>query len=541
MSQKTDNQPLAQAFTIADLPGRVRKYVDVPQGRRGVTVDGDGEVEIFEPGRHLVLSGIGRLLGGGAGFRAGFIPAGPFTARIKAENLLSDDDVLIDASLLAEVEVMDPSRFFTQWVIPRGVIHGTSLDLSSEAAWQVLGSQTRNHTAADLISGAANERILAHIRAGLESCFNSQGLYLDFINFVSFWRADDRALAAEKTLVLRDRLREVELEEKMAEVETEIQFQDFVNQLEPELVDKIGLHPVVDSSKAKEAGQEGDSILDTFLSWTNFESKKDENGKHFRIDGLLRRAGKKEEKKPRRGRKFPKWWWLPRAVWMVFVFLVAFLLTKVVNWIAGDASWGDRWQFHLAVWGFAIVAILESLKTLIQKREKLEQVYLSEPGSTFVNDLVGKDRLHADALVRGQCQQDLNTAEKTMNDLRSRVYKDGDEEAALKIRTLEKKFARVGEQVMNPNTSVPPYVTDLKVSRKLWDEYLDYDEELLARVSALNEDVKQFQQAYPQGKATLERLDQLEGRLDAFRYHFENRSQALRSSEEQRDRYRIQN
>lgn len=541
MSQNNDNQPLAQAFTIADLPGRVRKYLDVPQGRRGVTVDGDGEVETFEPGRHLVLSGIGRLLGGGGGFRAGYVPAGPFTARIKAENLLSDDDVLIDASLLAEVEVMDPGRFFTQWVIPRGLIHGTSLDLSSEAAWQVLGSQTRNHTAADLISGAANERILAHIRAGLESCFNGQGLYLDFINFVSFWRADDRALAAEKAQVLRDRLREVELEEKMAEVETEIQFQDFVNQLEPELVDKVGLHPVVDSSKAKEAGQEGGSILDTFRSWINFESEKGENGRHFRLDGLFRRAGKKDEEEARRGRKRPKWWWLPRAAWMAFVFLIAFLLTKMVNWIAGDAGWVDRWQFHLAVWGFAVVAILESLKTLIQKREQLERVRWPEPGSTFVDDLVGKDRLQADALVRRQCQQDLSTAEKTLNDLRSRVYKEGDEDAALKIRALEKKVARVGEQVMNPNTGVPPYVTDLKVSRKLWDDYLDYDEKLLVRVSALNQDVQQFQQDYTRGSTSLHRLDQLEGRLDAFRYHFENRSQALRSSEEQKDHYRIQN
>ena len=127
-----------------------------------------------------------------------------------------------------------------------------------------------------------------------------------------------------------------------------------------------------------------------------------------------------------------------------------------------------------------------------------------------------------------------------LNDLRSRAYKNGAEELALQIRSLEKKFHRTREELMNPNIGVPPYVTDLKVSRRMWDDLLDYDEQLLVRASALSEDVQALQQEYAQGaEITPEKLNQLEGRLDAFLHNFKNRNQALKAPDEQKDQYRL--
>ena len=538
---KENQNYLARAYKLKDLAGRLGKYLEVPPGRRGITISSNGDVSTFSPGRHRVLSAVGRLLGRAAAFRAGVIRDGSFTAWVKAENLLSGDDELVDASLLCEVEIVDEERFFTQQVLPRRVIHGNSIDISSEAGWELFGALIRRYAVADLIHGAPTEHMLPQIRAGLDPILVDQGLQLGYLQMLSFWRTEDRALAAEKALVFKDRLRDAELEEKMARIETETQFDDFVRQLEPGMEEKIGLHPVEvrDEDAAAEGEGKSLSILDSFRTWINFESKKDERGRHFRIDGLFRRLGNKKDT-PLRGRKQPKRWWLPRVLWMGFVLVAAYGLTRLVNWIAGAAESGARWEFYLTIWGFAAIVIFESLRTLFQRREELEEVHWAEPGTTFVDDLVGQDRVQADGLIRNQCESDLRNAQDMLNDLRSRVYQSGAEDLALRMKVMEKKFQESRKLVMDINVGVPPYVTDLKVSRRMWDDLLDYDEQLLVRSSAMSDDVQLLQQEFAQGaEITPEILDQLEGRLDAILHQFKNRNQALRAPDEQKDQYRL--
>ena len=528
---------LARAFTLKELPGRLGKFLDVPPGWRGITVSRHGKVKNFGPGRQRVLSAGARLLGRGAGFTAGIIPEGFFSARLKAENLLSGDDQLMDASLLCEVEIIDGERFFTRQVLPRGIVQGNSLDLRSEVAWELLGALTRRYAAADLVHGHPLERMLPQIRAGLEALLSDQGLGLSYISLVTFWRAEDRALAAEKAQALKDRLREAELDEKMAQVESEAQFDDFVRQLEPHLDEALGLHPVEDETGPQE--KRAPAILDSFRTWLNIETKKDAGGRRIRIDGLFRRKGKFEEETSRRGRRRPQRWWLKRVIWMGFVILAAYALTRLVNWIAGPAEWSARWEFYLAVGGFAALAVLESLKSLFQGWEELQKVHWTEPGTTFVDDLVGHDRLAADALVREQCATDLHNAQNMLNDLRSRVYKSGDDDTALAARDPEKAVAQAREHVLDPKFGIPPYVTDLNVSRPMWEDNLDYDEGLLVRSSALNEDAQALLQRHSGGEFEPQYLDQLRARLDAFVHRFNNRSQALKASEKDQKPYRM--
>jgi len=225
---------------------------------------------------------------------------------------------------------------------------------------------------------------------------------------------------------------------------------------------------------------------------------------------------------------------------MGFVLVAAYGLTRLVNWIAGAAESGARWEFYLTIWGFAAIVIFESLRTLFQRREELEEVHWAEPGTTFVDDLVGQDRVQADGLIRNQCESDLRNAQDMLNDLRSRVYQSGAEDLALRMKVMEKKFQESRKLVMDINVGVPPYVTDLKVSRRMWDDLLDYDEQLLVRSSAMSDDVQLLQQEFAQGaEITPEILDQLEGRLDAILHQFKNRNQALRAPDEQKDQYRL--
>jgi hypothetical protein len=540
MSDKSNTTPLAKHDKLTDLPGRFGKSIEVPPGRQGVVIK-DGVPETYPSGRHQITSPLEWARGVGSGLTVGYVPGEPFTVRVKAENLLSADRELMDASLLCEVEIVDAARFFTQVVLPQGEISGENLDLPSEGAFEALGTLTRQYASGDLVRGVAIENMLSQIRLQLEAVFNGHGLYLDYVLLISFWRSSDRALAAEKALLVQDRLRDVELQNRMAEVESDIQFQDFVNQLEPELTEKVGLHPVVETAPEDEDSEKGTTILDSFRTWIKFESNKDETGRHFRIDGLFKRLGKDSPLPALGRRRRAGRWWLPRVLWMGFVVFIAFVLTMIVNWIAGSANWGDRWQFYLGVWGFAAIAILESLRTLFQKREEMESQRWTEAGYTFVDDLVGNDRLQADKLVRNQCQREVENAQAVLNDLRSRVYKRGEEDTALQIRSLEKKLGRVREEVLNPRVGQPPYMTDLKINRKLWLEMLDYDEQILVRASALGADAQELQQKYAQGQFDVHHLEQLEGRLDAFLHYFKSRSQAPRISAGETDQYRIKN
>ena len=546
MTTESNTLTLAQAIPASDLPGRVQKRLEVPPEKKGVVLKEDGTSEVLPSGRHVVLSGGERLRGEGGKIITGLVPAGAFTLRIAADNLLSGDDALLDASLLCTVEVSDAAKFFERQVIPRKVIQGETLDLASQSAWEVFHI-TRRYLAADLISGQAVDRMMPEIRAGLEAALSNEGIRLNFVNFLSVWRAEDRVLAAEKALALQDRLREVELEEKMATVETEAQFVDFLNQFEPDIKDKVGLHPVLDSTPTEETDpteeKSGNPLLDSVRAWVKVDREKDKSGKHFLIDGLFQRLGKKKLSESKRHR-LPQRWWLRQVVLIGVVLLVAYIATLIVKKIAGEAHWFSIWEFYLGIWGVAIGISLTSLKSLIETREKLESQYWNEPGFTYVDDLVGNDRPRADALIRKQCAQELQHIHDTFNDLRSRLYREGKEDAALKIHTLEKKLTRTKEDVMNPNLGIPPYVTDLKVNRKLWEDLLDYDEELLIQAGALNADAQEIQQKYTLGKSSsgefsLELLNKIEARLDAFLHNFKNRSQMPKASSEAQDKYKI--
>jgi hypothetical protein len=122
--------------------------------------------------------------------------------------------------------------------------------------------------------------------------------------------------------------------------------------------------------------------------------------------------------------------------------------------------------------------------------------------------------------------------------VRARVYRAGDVDLALRIKQLEQKFEAAHVEVQNLGTGQSPYLTDLNIKTSLWEKMLDYDEHLLVRTAALAEDTHVIQQTFGQGQPIAELLNQLEGRLDAFGHRFETRGQALKTGEQDQQKYR---
>ena len=533
----TENQiPLARHYNLEELPGKKSRQLDVPPGRLGVVITADGALQTYQPGQHTLAAG-GRGSEVAAGMKVGFVPAAGFNARLKAENLLSRDSALLDASLLCAVEIFDLAGFFTQYVVPRGVIHGDVMDLPAQSAWDILAPGVRRNLAVDLLAGRHGDALMADIRPGLEPALNQLGLHLDFFHFISFLRSEDRLIAAEQALALEQRLQDVENRRKITAAKSRQDLTDALSEMGIHEEQSVTVHPLHDPEPSADALQP--TFLSGLTAWVSDLGNKETRRDHFRLGNLFQRKDKAKTQTtlaPRRGRRYPRYWWRRHVIWMVFVLLLAIGLTKVVNFLAGDADGSNRWEFYFIVWGAVAGILFDSIKKLFQKYDELQHAYWVDPGTTFVDDLVGQDRAQADVLVRDQTHNDLQTAQSALNDLRSRVFAQGEENLALELRALEKEFANAREMVMNPNLGVPPYVTDLKINRKLWDDLLDYDEGLLVRSSALGEDVQSLVQESTRGQIGPDKLNQLRASLDALKHHFANRSQALKISEEQKKR-----
>jgi hypothetical protein len=541
MSENTGKVPLAKVFRLKELPGRVQKYLLVPAGRLGVAVYGDGRSQTFPPDRHRVLSILDRIRGRGVNLRAGFIPAPVGTVRLTFSNLLSGDSELVDASLICGVEVKDAPLFFLEQVVPRQEIQGEMVDVTTAAATQEFAALVRHYLAEDLVHGLPTKHLLREISNFIKAVLEPQGLQLAAIELMLFWRADDRVAAAEQALALREKLQEVELQEKMLAVESQAQLDEFIDQIEGETGQKIDLRPVI---ATEETAAEKKSLRTWFwealLPLITVEAETGGERRYLHFGDILARlrSDPAEPDDTPRGRKRPQRWWLGRVIWMASVVAFAFGLTKFILWVTGNTSWLDLVEIILAIWAFAVVAVLESVKSLYEKREQIAEVNWTKPGATFIDDLTA-NRKQADKLVREQCSNDIGNMYQILDGLQTKLYNAGEMDPAVSVRKFKQKVETCQQELKNTNFGQPPYVTDLKISRRVWDNLLDYDEQLLVRASALSEDASRIQQKLAAGEFKPEMLTQLEARLDRFHTKFANRNQALRSTAKDQKPFRL--
>jgi hypothetical protein len=529
--------PLGRAFRLKELPGLIAKSMDVPPRRQGVVIYANEKIRLLPPGRQRILSPLERLRGLGAGLNAGYVPAGGFTAWFKASNLLSGDGELIDAGLLCEVQPAEPAAFFREIVLPRGVVHAEGIDLGSEPVFHALEALVQRYAALDLARSLPTERLLPEVLSYIGPALAAQSLRLSGIHFLSFHPSNQRAEIAEKALALDERLQDAAMQQKMLAVENQAQFEDFVRQLDPAFLEDAGLR-LGSPPEPGPAANNGQKIpfADRLRSALKLETK---SGQPWRITQLWRKQAPAAAQTPARRPRNTRWW-LPRTIWIGIVLLTVYLLTSFVFNLSERLGWENPWEVLSVLWAFGLGAVLESIKALYEKREEIGERPFTEAGTTFLDDLTRNNRERIDALVRESCGRELAHSREMLNELRGRVYRQGDEDLALKLRTLEQKFERAQSQILDPRFGAAPYLGDLKINRRTWEEMLDFDEELLVRAAALAEDARRIQQDLSLAQPDPGLLDAQQDRLDGFLHQFETRSRALRSSMEAMAAYRIQ-
>jgi len=539
------NTPLARYYRLEELRGFISKSLDVPPGRQGISINPHGKVSTYPPGRHKVISAWDRLRGRGAGLLAGYIPAEPFTAWFKATNLLSGDGELVDASLLGSVEVFEAGKFFTEFVVPNGTLAGPVIELNDPAVFDALNPLVRSYTATDLAYGLPTAALLPALPTRLNPLLSMRGLNLVALQTISFRLASDQVEIAEKALQIQEQLDDLAIQKEMARIENQVQLDEFISQLDPDLVQTAGLRlvagaaPAPDENAAAYAAVQP-SLYERFRSWIKIESRPDTIRDPARVQELVTEAQSQEEGELEITVRWrPGRWWLNRVLWMIFVVIMGTLLTLLVMKIAKSVAWDSPWEVISIIWVFTVGALLESVKTLYQKREQVYIVQKTAPRKTFLDDMTSDNRQRVDSVVREQCSSEMALIYDILNEIRGRIYRSGDTDMALEVKSLERKTLAINQEVHNPNFGSPPYLSDLKINRHVWEEQVDYDEQLLARASALSEDTHTIQQKYGAGEFSPEMLQKLESGLDEFRYRFANRAQTIKAYEKEQEKYRI--
>jgi len=506
---------LGRAYRLKQLRGWLGKRLEVPTGYQGVVLFSDGTVRILPPGKHTVLTPWQRLSGKGVGTRVAIINAGEVSETLDAPHLLSGDGMLIDAAIITTLKISEPALLLQTPVWSED--DSLSLSVSREDIRTALQPLVGEYAAEDLFGTLPTTHLLDDIYARLTPMLRKSGVKLQQVDLLTFSPSAQRIEIARKAQELESRLG-VETQTQNAAQESPAQLQSLVQEMQSGHT-RVGIaaNPATTGSKPGALLQQIKKIFQPKppqpmrLLTALFGGKRDKDGKPLATQNL------------------PRFWWLGNMLIVAFAVVVAYVLTQLALKLTDGANWVNQLDVLIPIWGFALAVILENVRRMLQIQEAHMEASWARPGGGSLNNIARNDRERADALVRQQCAQEMQRINEILEDLQARVYKggQGDADQALQLRNLRRKVDDLKTKVLNTQYGQPPYMTDLRVTWRMLQTLLDYDEDLLLNIQALGEKAAKLQQLSGTNQWSASLPDQLERDLDAFMLRFSGREHVM--------------
>ena len=498
MKEDNENKQNRTAGTLArrlhpdDLPGRWAKTLEVPSDQRAVAVRGD-RIEDLEPGRHQF---------GGMRRRSrpddiALIRDGPVTLHPAAGGLLSYDDQLLEADFLVQIKVTDPACFYT--AMARGREELTPGELAAMVAEEVRGKLdyfVRRHTADALgHDEAIAERAAGELRGFVAAYLEPMGIEVQGLRYLSFRRAEDAVKRAEALRQLRARLREAQVKDRLAAIQSRADFLDTVKQIAHEygLRDQLRQEEwemlaaeVWDEERAgpgepaQLSGRRVAESLDAKLA--SFEDQL-----VARFEALLRKVGYEGPKDEHINaieetiKNLERWIDILRALSMFIIFGTTLLTIFMPEFFADDRL--PRIITSVAGLILAILAFASAL-WLRNKVKEHRGTILAEKTQRQVKPA---QRQAAERLVRARVAGALQQVESNLDQAWTRAYRGPDKDAAVALRRLRDMTRDLQEEVKVANYFASTYLNREKVPAEQLQAVLEIDEGLLARTDALTQ------------------------------------------------------
>lgn len=509
---------LAKAYPLQELKGWISKQLLVPPGKTGIAVFMDGKTELYTSGENQVITDLDRLMGKGAGFWAGYIPAENFNASISVTNLLSGDDKLLDLNILCDVTIKNEKKFFLDVVVPQREIPNQTFVVDMPEVFTSFATLIRSYSADDLVGGLVDEDISRKAQTLLTVTLPGKGIRLENVSLISIWNQEDRIAIEEKLFILDKKMKDLDFEKQLAEVENKEELDQLLRNSGIQLPHQATILPM------GSAGENQSKIKDWIQGLTN----DDQPGHNFRLKSLL----VKKEFDSASPKKNPilKNWWVPRIIWMLVVILGAIGATFYLNQASEKIKWIGQAEFYVAIWMFALGVLIESVSKLFKQWESFFADVEKPSNILGLDNVRFKDKGVIDQIVREQSKMELSMQHDILNELRSRVYRLGSEDLALEMKRIERKLENFIPKISDTNIGRPVYLReDVKLSKTGWNLLMDEEEILLVKAALLSEETQSLQAIANIPDQISSKISDYETKLDLFTNAFIGRERILHS------------
>lgn len=510
---------LARAYPIDEQKGLISKKLIVPPGKIGIAVFRDGRTDLFTSGDNRVITVLDRLTGKGGGFWAGYIPAENFNASVSITNLLSGDDKIHDLNILCDINVEDKKKFFLDVVVPHREIPNQTLVLDLPEIFSSFASLIRNYSSEDLVGGQLDDVLYSKAQTLLALILPSRGIKLERVTLISIWNQEDRLAIEEQLLILDQKMKDLEFDKKLAEVEDKHELDQLLSDNGIQLPERTKIIPL----------EPGNGNTNRIKNWIRGLNSDDQPGHNFRLKSLL--IKKEAAVAPYMKKPIPKSWWVYQTVWMVTIILSAIGATINLDSLSTKIEWlGQPWVYA-AIWIPAIGVVVKIISNLYKKWEKYFRNEEKHGDVLGLDSIKSNGKAVIDQVVREQIEMELSLQRNVLNELRSRVFRQGKEDLALEIKRLERKLEDFIPMVSDTKIGRPIYLHDgMKLSKKEWDLLMNKEEIVLVKAASLSEEVQSIQALANDVDKIPSRLTEYETRLDVLHNDFMGRERLLNTT-----------
>ena len=452
--------PVAKSYAPYELRGWLKKAVNIPPGKIGIVLYGNGVQKILPAGKSLLLNPYTRLRGDGVGMLVGFVPESPFDLGARFESLLTGDDELLDLQMLMSFELIDTARFFTSLVVPVKELVELP-DFGIKPFKQSIAGVISQFEREDLLYHIPTENLASEISASLARLVPKFGIRLKSISYLLMTRPEDRMIIGEKLEQLAGSLDTIQQEQAIADINNK--------QLSET---KVGFFPVTFSMRSMERKPLAEILEDI----RNSRALENKSRSHWLLRSL--QAPQAEEMSQGEIQQIRSF----RAMefrWIFIFIAIGSIITYFLYRSRIDINNVEIIGLLVSIWGTIFTLAIIRLKKIVEKQELLHSrnsAWASVDNIRYINN---KDKREIDKLVRNHCVKELAHTQEILNKVRKHFYDTGNTELALQIKQLEQKLEEQRTTILSPGFVSPFYIADASVRESDWNRILDQEEDIL--------------------------------------------------------------